>query len=1082
MTKRVLILTGVILLLGVSLAVWWSGPDQAPYSQPRSAGDVAAQAAKLGWTSPVAAAPAEPLPLSRPVRLAIGGLGLADNDQNAELGDLVTADLSGAPGFVLVERPALKTILDELHLNWSGFVRAGDAVRAGRLLKADWFLLGTVAKINDTNSLVVRVVDARTGILRDAACFPADQPFGRLAAALAAFTQQCRQNAAHPTPHVYLAIGSFGDLGVNNRQAAFPAQLRGYLTAAYQNGPVTLLEREYADILLEEVRLDLAGLTDEGGTNAPAPLQSAYWLVDGYYQSYETTNFAVEAVVNINRMFGRRSSATFRGPPDDPLFAQIKQRIDQAIRESSAATFISRITEARDQMAEGKEVLHVPEYEIWHMPYEGDVDALELARRRRNVEQAIRAFESVLLLEPDNREAKIYLAHCLRRSFIQRNDEARQYYREILDAPVTDRWTPVAREGLRESLLWLDAGERARWYATAAAQSPHSPAADFYRRQAETAAREAVIDQGKSPEAVQLAKERLLDDIRDAREFISHRDGTWRPNYGMDDFADVFQHDAPEIARQTAAFLPRMEAEFPELKPGLLAAVVTYQVDTNAPVIAEFQQTLAECVAHPDQIFEVESFWKNSRWSLYDWCFDKKDYALAVSFLEGERQTDRAGHPGLFDNQQKINLAYAYLALHRWQDALDIFTAFGGQPVEADGDGPWGRAFAPVLTDKMAAYCRQKMNQPSGPAAPEFKLDRTCLCLCSPSAFATDASGLWVAIADQLIHLDFNLRTNLAVSLPKPAEIPVTSLSVGDSKIWIGTAGAGLIEYDQTTRRCQVFGESAGLLMNFVSQLCLSGNTLWIGYGGSAAGGGFGRLQLDSHQFKSYSPPLRQGPATFELANDLPDQPPRQTVTQLATDPQGNPWLLVENKGLQRFAVATDTWSMIPLKDGQRVRCFAFDSSRLFEGNSLMQMEVSLQSGPPGGPFQKKTLVLSLDEMSQLSASLQTNHSGWRCVGSSGGTEPDRGVLEIQTLRDGRWQSRADAAAMPNPPSALATDGANLWIGGEGYLARLDLKDYKIRKLCSLPSHTVDHIQIGGGYVWLEYDQHLHRGALNQIP
>src|ERR1019366_370507 len=109
------------------------------------------------------------------------------------------------------------------------------------------------------------VVDARTGVMRDAGVFPADRPSTQLAADLAAFLRQCRQNAARPKLRVYLAVGAFEDLSANNRQADFPAQVRGYLTAAYQGSTVTLLEREYVETLLQEVRLDLAGLTEEGG-------------------------------------------------------------------------------------------------------------------------------------------------------------------------------------------------------------------------------------------------------------------------------------------------------------------------------------------------------------------------------------------------------------------------------------------------------------------------------------------------------------------------------------------------------------------------------------------------------------------------------------------------------------------------------------------------------------------------------------------------------------------------------------------------------------------------------------------------
>jgi hypothetical protein len=61
---------------------------------------------------------------------------------------------------------------------------------------------------------------------------------------------------------VYLSLGSFEDFSLNNRHADLPVQLRSYLTAAYQRAKVMLLEREFANTLLKEVQLELAGMTD----------------------------------------------------------------------------------------------------------------------------------------------------------------------------------------------------------------------------------------------------------------------------------------------------------------------------------------------------------------------------------------------------------------------------------------------------------------------------------------------------------------------------------------------------------------------------------------------------------------------------------------------------------------------------------------------------------------------------------------------------------------------------------------------------------------------------------------------------
>src|SRR5436190_5823531 len=118
-----------------------------------------------------------PIRLTEKVRLAIGGLGLSDENQNHELADLVLAELSNAEGLAIVDRQSLDKVLRELAMSLSGLVRAKDAVRVGKLLHADWFLLGSAASVSGTNSLVVRIVDARTGIMRDGAVVARDNDF-----------------------------------------------------------------------------------------------------------------------------------------------------------------------------------------------------------------------------------------------------------------------------------------------------------------------------------------------------------------------------------------------------------------------------------------------------------------------------------------------------------------------------------------------------------------------------------------------------------------------------------------------------------------------------------------------------------------------------------------------------------------------------------------------------------------------------------------------------------------------------------------------------------------------------------------
>jgi hypothetical protein len=204
--------------------------------------------------------------------------------------------------------------------------------------------------------VVVRVVDAKTGIMLDVGVFSAAQGVGRTASDLASFVRQCRAVASTKSPKVFLALGSLTDVGVSGRQPDFPDRLRGYLLGAYANSPLTLLEREYVNTLLQEVRLDLAGLADSP-TNAPAALQSAFWVVDGFYQSVGTSGTEIELVLNMNRIFGRQTTRTLRGPPQETFFRNVKETVDAVLTHGDPFVLAPTArSEARLQLSIGKEL------------------------------------------------------------------------------------------------------------------------------------------------------------------------------------------------------------------------------------------------------------------------------------------------------------------------------------------------------------------------------------------------------------------------------------------------------------------------------------------------------------------------------------------------------------------------------------------------------------------------------------------------------------------------------------------------------------------------------------------------------
>ena len=992
---------------------------------------------RLGWLSTNPAPAYVPIDLKRPVRLAIGTLGFGGNEQNGAIQDLVLARLTGAPGLELVERQSVESILHELNLSMAGLVRAKDAVRVGKLLKADWFLLGTGAKIAGTNSLVLRIVDTRTGIMRDAGVFSAERPTTEIAADVAVFVRESRKSAAAARPRVFLAIGAFEDLSVNRRQAAFPGQLRSYLTAAYRGTNVTLLEREAVDTLFQETRLDLAGLTEGSETNSPQPMQSAYWLVDGAYQSFETTNFEVELVADVTRAFGRFQRFSFRGKPDADLFAQVKNTIDWQMK-TNAAVWPTRYSEARAQLTIGKELANLDSATLlWPESYR-QLDAAEGARRQYNTQEAVRAFEAVLLLEPTNRDAKLCLAACLRMQSFRHIEEARSFYRQIIEDPVQDGITGAAQGALRLSFEWSGPDERARWFNAVSCQVTNSPANQFYRQQAEMAEKETILSSA-GPRAREIAENELLE--RMTNSMLGNLCGS----LGTEEFAASFGTNQSAAGRRMAELYSEMKAKTPSAVPYLLAGAVAMQVDTNASVVAEFQQLLEAYAEHPDDVAKSERYWCHICQQICEWSFDHKVYRMAATVIENKIRAVAFDpyHMMRVEDGDKMNLAFAYLGLREWRKALEIFETYSNRPVRVD-PGPWGKNFSLVFTSKESALCRQKLGIATPPNPLEFDMGKPLLCLSTPSTFVADEKGLWIGIQGQLLHLSFDLETNLIVPLPVNPSTTITTLSLHSSNVWIGTAGGGLIKYDQSTRACRRFTVEDGLALDSIACSQVQGNVLWIGYPR-----GLGSLDLKTQKFTTFTPPIMGGIETYgPSARDATVRPtvgpPRGEIGEIVVGPPGeiyftaiiskvNPSFVVN-----QYRTNVQAWDIIPQMDA--VRCLVSDENRLAVGRLVSYSEN--MPGPIG--------------------------------------------VSVMNCKNHQWSTFDQIEGLPAiSVTALALDRNNLWVGGTGYIALLDATNGTVRKFAYVQTRGADdgvnRIQTGGGYVWAQFNNCLYRVPLSGL-
>jgi thioredoxin-like negative regulator of GroEL len=74
----------------------------------------------------------------------------------------------------------------------------------------------------------------------------------------------------------------------------------------------------------------------------------------------------------------------------------------------------------------------------------------DYVKRHGYLTEAVRAFETVMLLEPDNRQAKFYLSACFLDWGLGRYDEGVSYLRELAASTTEDNWSEQARVALSD--------------------------------------------------------------------------------------------------------------------------------------------------------------------------------------------------------------------------------------------------------------------------------------------------------------------------------------------------------------------------------------------------------------------------------------------------------------------------------------------------------------------------------------------------------------------------------------------------------------------------------------------------------
>ncbi len=984
-----------------------------------------------------------------PARLAIielpGGGDTVGTNSRAIVRDVLTARLTGADGYELVERTALDAVLREIALAKSSLAKADETIRVGRMLKADWLLLLSYPA-GATNAVLSKLVHARTGVIQDLQMVPVSREDpGGAASAIAAFVSAARSAPTATKDRLWIGFGAFDDLGLYRRYKDFGERLRTALALKYAGTRVSLVERSHVRPLLDEWQLTRAGLA-QGGTDTNAA-QHAFVLVDGVYQAFQDERSTINLVLRMEWINGRRHAVSLKEAPGADIERKVGEAIDQFLKEprESVVSQNSRVrrTEVQAQVRRGYELSNLPGgyYQPSDWPARIDFSVRDRTPRMRD---AITAFESVLLLQPDHVEARFALAGCFADPAIDRLEDARDLWRELAGLEGKPGAQRAARSALASSYVGRDDAQ-ALELLLALRSSTTNVEAQASLNQRIARVRNQLTGGGASgaAETIALATDLWRSECRITDRLLASSGRLLRLNETFwnppSEYRTAFigPNANEAMLHHVGMVVSNLSLEFPRLAPYFNGTFALS--DARSPYwIARFRQTMATFARDPESIPDPKAFVSLLRSDFLTLLYSKS-YPMAH---EVAQVLDQWGDKYLGTQMEKDEVTFAVGNLHvregRWDEAIRMFEKIGRREVTpSPPDDPLWRKFGSISGQRAAQVCREQM---AGTAAPAALAGRTLQPLRifpgDEVRFRFDGDRMWVG--DRNAYYQYEPLSDSLKSVPLPISLRVRDIAVHGERVWFGTAN-GLYGVDRRTLSVVTNGVDQGLLMPSVTRVLGDLDRLWIGFGfvtNSDNAGGVGFLKTRENRFVGLMSelPVPRFPGTPRPSEPPPttEAPPARYVTGLARS-RGSIWVTSSSR-LFRYQVDTGQWeTSIPLFSGALARAVAAND---------------------------EFVVVACREPNGRS-STETNYGG---------------VFIYDIKRKTHRRLGADDGLPNNMVSEVALDGTDAWLGGQGFVARLDLLSMRPAKpVLFASSQPITGLEVHGEHVWFSAGPALYR-------
>jgi tetratricopeptide (TPR) repeat protein/TolB-like protein len=426
---------------------------------------------------------------------------------------LLEVELSGRAELKLVERQLRDTLLKQQQLSLTALADAKSPLRLGRLLGADLIVWGEATSDGAEPALLMRVVEAKTGVVRCVSSVSLSEKnllpgAGDIARRIATIASSSKP------PVATVAVGVFENAGQFERLRPLAFLLRDRMTEELERRPsILVMQRSAMQPLIEELELARSGLVEGAPAGNVLPPREATYLLTG---SFDDVVGSVPQRVRARMQLISAASGKIVASDQvevtvgelEDVCAKWTESIErQAATKGEAARVTPRAAQSEGETLKRRALTHLSRTHVFIQ-----VPTVELPRARFGEQamlgqvtntllarQALEELEALLFLKPDDLVVKALLAgaYQIDEPSVSQPDRAISLYREIegadaggvfgIDAQrkLPRAYAAAARKSQLQHLA--DAAERARACVAAYAKlSEQSAARDLDESMAAT--------------------------------------------------------------------------------------------------------------------------------------------------------------------------------------------------------------------------------------------------------------------------------------------------------------------------------------------------------------------------------------------------------------------------------------------------------------------------------------------------------------------------------------------------------------------------------------------------------------------